>query len=286
MSIIVIILLALISQVWLLSYFYPKQIVKRINYVLTHCPEHEFPKLYPVPSKRINTIKNIYLVVNWLFVFFGLGLIFYYAYVVTDFKQYLNILDDLPLLFGIVQFLPLFILEILGHKHLKLMRKQYSQSNRKAALQPRRVFNFVSPYHVGLVVFTYIIFIFFELYLSDFTFNRDASIKIATVTLVNVLFTILAMANLYGKKRDPYQDEHERNKQTAFVFTSFVFISIFMTIYLMMHSWVNVYELNYVEILINSLYFQVLALFSIGALLGRLKIEQINFNVYKAQVNN
>ena len=101
---------------------------------------------------------------------------------------------------------------------------------------------------------------------------------------MNILFIAIGMANLYGKKRDPYQGTEERNKQTKFVFESFVFISIFMTIYLMMHSWANIYELNNLEVLINSLYFQVLALFSIGALLGRFKISEMNFDVYKADI--
>lgn len=282
MSISIILLLVVISQVWLLSYFYPKQVVKRINYVLTHCSEQDYPKLYPVTSERINTIKFIYQALNYLLILIGAGLILYFTYFVPDYRKHINILDDLPLLFGIVQFMPLFILELLGYKHLKLMRQQNTQTSRKAGLQPRLLFNFVSPVYLALAVLTYISFIIYELFLCNFVLNFDAAIKIGTVTLTNIMFIILAMANLYGKKRDPYQGTEERNKQTKFVFESFVFISIFMTIYLMMHSWVNVYELNNLEVLINSLYFQVLALFSIGALLGRFKISKMNFNVYKA----
>lgn len=282
MSISIILLLVVISQVWLLSYFYPKQVIKRINYVLTHCPEHDFPKLYPVPPERINTIKFVYQALNYLLILIGVGLVIYFSYIVPDYKKHINILDDLPLLFGIVQFMPLFILELLGYKHLKLMRQQNTQKNRKAELQPRLLFNFVSPLYLMLAVLTYISFVIYELVLCNFVLNFDAAIKIGTVTLTNIMFIAISMVNLYGKKRDPYQGNEERNKQTKFVLESFVFISIFMTIYLMLHSWVNIYELNNLEVLINSLYFQVLALFSIGALLGRLKVEKINFDVYRA----
>lgn len=282
MSMSIILLLVVISQVWLLSYFYPKQVVKRINYVLTHCPEQDYPKLYPVPAKRIHTIKLVYQTMNYLFMMIGAGLILYFTYIVPDYRAHINILDDLPLLFGIAQFIPLFILELLGYKHLKLMRQQNTQTNRTAELQPRLLFNFVSPFYLALAVLTYLSFIIYELFLCDFILNVDAAIKIGTVTLTNIMFIAIGMANLYGKKRDPYQENTDRNKQTKFVLESFVFISIFMTIYLMMHSWVNIYELNILEVLINSLYFQVLALFSIGALLGRFKVNELNLNVYKA----
>jgi hypothetical protein len=282
MSITFIILLVLICQVWLLSYFYPKQVVKRINYVLTHCPENDYPKLYFVSSERIITIKHTYQILNYVLIFIGLGLIFYFSFIVSDYNKYINILDDLPLLFGIAQFVPLFILEILGYKHLKLMRQQQTQTTRKAELQPRHLFNFIPRYQVILAVLTYVSFIIYELVISNFTLNTDAVIKIGTVTMVNIMFTAIGMANLYGKKRDPYQENNERNKQTKFVLQSLLFISIFMTIYLMVHSWVNMYELNYVEVLIDSLYFQILALFSIGALIGRNKIDDMNFDVYKA----
>lgn len=282
MSMSIILLIVLVSQVWLLSYYYPKQVVKRINYVLTHCPEQDYPKLYPVPSERINTIKFVYQALNYLLIIIGAGLILYFTYMVPDYKKHINILDDLPLLFGMVQFMPLFILELLGYKHLKLMRQQNTQTSRTAELQPRLLFNFISPWHLILAVLTYISFIIYELFLCNFVLNFDAAIKIGTVTLTNIMFIAIGMANLYGKKRDPYQGNNERNKQTKFVLESFVFISIFMTIYLMMHSWVNIYELNNLEVLINSLYFQVLALFSIGALLGRFKVNELDFDVYKA----
>lgn len=276
------ILLVLISQVWLLSYFYPKQVVKRINFVLNNCPELDYPKLYPISSERINVIKSIYQVFNYFFMAAGIALILYFTLIVDDYSKHINILDDLPLLFGIAQFLPLFLLELIGHKHLKLMHQKNTQTSRKAELEPRRLFSFISPLYIVLAVLTYLSFITYELFLSNFTFNLDTTIKIGSITFVNIMFIALAITNLYGKKRDPYQENNERNKQTKFALESFIFISIFMTIYLMMHSWVNIYEFNNLEVLINSLYFQVLALFSIGAILGRLKVEKINFEVYKA----
>ncbi|MCO4800123.1 MAG: hypothetical protein KC484_12970 [Colwelliaceae bacterium] len=281
MTISVMILLVLMCQIWFLSYFYPKQVIRRIDYVLTHCPESEYPKLYPISVDRINTIKLVFKYLNHFFALIGIFLLSYFLFIVPDYREHLNILDDLPLLYGMSQFIPLFILEVLGFKHLKLMRQQNTQTSRKADLQPRRLFDFIHPIHLLLAVFTYIGFVLFELFISNFSINLDVGIKIGTITLVNIMFIVLGMANLYGKRRDPYIENVERNKQTKFVLQSLLFTSIFVSIYLMLHSWVNINELNYLEVLINSLYFQVLALFSIGALLGRFKIEEMNFDAYK-----
>lgn len=281
MSISIVILLTLLSQIWFLSFFYPKKIIARLDFVLKHCPEKDYPKLYPVSADRIKTIRDIYQYANHFLIVVGLALLAYFIFIVPDFKRHLNILDDIPLLFGMAQFFPLFILELLGFKHLKLMRENNTATSRKAVLLPRRLFNFISPLQLCFAIFIYIAFVLFELFIHDFVLTFDASIKLATVSLVNILFIGLGMANLFGKKRDPYQDNNERNKQTKFVLQSLLFISIFMSIYLMAHSLVNIYELNYVEVMINSLYFQVIALFSVGALIGRLNVEKMNFDVYK-----
>lgn len=281
MLITILICLVLISQIWFLSYYYPKQVVRRIDFVLTHCPENEYPKLYPISIERIKTIKLGYQYVNHLIAFVGILIFLYFTLAVTDLNNYLNILDDIPLLFGMVQFIPLFILELLGYKHLKLMRQQNTQTNRKAELQPRRLFQFISPIYVFIAFAVYFGFIFFELYISNFTLTFDTIIKLTAVSLVNVMFIVLALKNLYGKKCDPYLDTHERNKQTKFVLQSITFVSIFVSCFLIAHSWVNIYQYNLAEILINSLYFQMIALFSISSLLGRFKIEEINFDVYK-----
>jgi predicted small integral membrane protein len=50
----------------------------------------------------------------------------------------------------------------------------------------------------------------------------------------------------------------------------------------MANTAVDVYQLGYMEIIINSIYFQVIAFVGIGGMLRTLKIETIDFDVYKA----
>lgn len=276
------IMLTVICQVWLISYFYPKKIVKRMNYILENFPENQYPKLYPISEKKLNGLKQKYIWFNHVLMIVGIMIILYFTLFVDDYSQYMNKFDDLPLLFGIAQFIPLFMLEIFGLKHLKKMREQFNNSQRQATLQPRRVFDYIAPKYIYLAVFAYVSFILFELGLNQFTFTADVIVKLTSLTLANLLFIGISAANLYGKKKDPYQNEIDRTKQIKFSLKSFTFISIFMSIYLLFHSLVNIYDFNLLEILINSLYFQLIALFSTGAILNCYKVEKLNFDGYKS----
>jgi len=281
----ILIFIVILSQIWLLSYLYPSVVTRRIDYVLTHYPKSEYPKLYPVSVDTIKLIKNGYLLLNYLCIAIGLWLVFNFGVLPDDPTENLNILDDIPLLYGLLQYIPVILLEVVCFKQLKMMRELYKKNNRKAQLHPRKLSDYIHPGYLVLTAITYLGFIFLELMLNDFLFWSDAGIKIATVTLVNVLFIGLAAQNIYGKKRDPFQHNADRFKQTKFTIQTFVFISIFVTIFLVAHSWVNANNHQYAEVLINSLYFQCIALFSINALLGRFKIEELDFNVYKADTS-
>ncbi|XQW86097.1 hypothetical protein ACOYR1_04995 [Thalassotalea piscium] len=281
MLITMLLLMLFCSQIGLLSYYYPKKITQRIDFVLSHYPADEYPKLYPVCPEKIIRIKNQYLWLNYLCIVIGIGLIINYGIIPEDYKTHLNVLDDIPLLYGMIQYLPIIFLEVLCYKQLKLMRELYQQSSRSAELQPRRLSDYISTSYIILAVVVYLSFIAFEFAINNFSFTQDFIIKLAAVTLANTLFIVMAAVNIYGKKRDPFQSVENRFKQTKFSIASFVFISIFMNLYLMMHSWVNIYQYNYAEIMINTLYFQIIALFMLTTLLNSFKVEEINFESYK-----
>ncbi|GLX76951.1 hypothetical protein tinsulaeT_02910 [Thalassotalea insulae] len=285
MAISIIIFAVFISQIWLLSYYYPKQVTSRISYVLEHYTPQEYPKLYPEPPEKILKIKATYLRLNYLGILIGLIIVSYFGFIVEDFNNHLNVLDDIPLLYGMLQYTPVIYLELRGRQQLKLMRKLNKITNRSAELQPRRLFNYIEKKYLVFAVSVYLIFVIFTLITSQFTFNAELGIKLVTVTGINILFIMLGAQNLYGKKRDPLQNHEDREKQIQFTLQSFVFISIFMTIYIMAHSWLNQHQLNYVEIIVNSLYFQVIAIYSLGLLIKRFNIKNVNFDAYRENHN-
>lgn len=280
-----ILLIVFICQIWLLSYMYPRKMMQRVDYVLAHFPRKDYPKLYPMSEEKVRTVKSVYLTLNYLCIVLGVAAIYYFGILPDDYRNNLNVLDDIPLLFGLVQYFPLVLLELLCFKQLKMMRALNTNTKRNAELQPRRITDYISATYLLLIGLTYITFIIAEWFIGGSTFSDDFAIKLASVTGANILFIFITLSNVYGKKRDPFILDSDRFKQTQFSIQTLGFISIFMTIYLMVHSFVNVYQYNYLEVVINSLYFQIIALYTLRSLLGRFNIEQINFDVYKADAN-
>jgi len=271
-----------LSQIILISYYYPKQIIKRVDGVLKNFPPEIYPKLYPVPVEKVIASKTSYKLLNNIIIVIGLVLLTIHLYISADYVGNKKVAEGLPLMFGMVQFIPFMLLEVSGCRQFKLMRKANKSTSRTADLTPRHLFNYVSPLSVVLAVVLLLAFVSFDLYINNFTITSDLIIKVLTLCLVHALFIGLAIWHLTGKRLDPHQSIEDRSNQTEFSLQSMVSVSIFLSLFLMANSAVDVYQLYSLEIIINTLYFQVIAFFSIGGMLKKTHIDKINFDVYKA----
>jgi len=271
-----------LSQIILISYYYPKQIIKRIEAVLKNFPPENYPKLYPESVDKVNAAKSRYKLLNQIIIFIGLGLLGLHAFMSADYDGNQKFAEGLPLMFGMVQFIPFMLIEVSGCRQFKLMRKANKSTSRTADLTPRHLFNYVSPFSVVSAITFLFGFILFDLYINDFTVTSDFIIKVLTLCLVHALIIGLAIWHLTGKRLDPHQATKDRSNQTEFSLQSMVTASIFLSIFLMANSAVDVYQLYTLEILINTIYFQVIAFLGIGGMLRTMRVDNINFDVYKA----
>jgi hypothetical protein len=209
-----------------------------------------------------------------------------YALMSAGYDDNQKFAEGLPLMFGMVQFIPFMLLEISGCRQFKLMRKANKSTSRSAGLAPRKLFDYVSPLSVILAVVLIFAFIFFDLYINDFVFTSDIIIRIIALCLVHGLFIGLTIKQLTGKRLDPHQAVKDRSQQTEFSLQSMVSVSMFLSLFLIANSAVEFYQLSYLEIIINSIYFQVIAFFGIGGMLRTIRLDNINFDVYKADFAN
>ncbi len=155
-------------------------------------------------------------------------------------------------------------------------------TTRMAALQPRRLFDFISPATLGFAILVYVAFVAFVLYMRQFDYPWFGGYgNIFGLTATNLLFAGIIIWNIYGKKRDPYQAHKDRLRQIEFTVKSLVFISIAATIFIVINVILHAFELRYLNSIVMSLYFQVIGIASIGTALRTLRIEDINFEVYK-----
>jgi hypothetical protein len=271
-----------LSQIILISYYYPKQIINRIDGVLKKFPPEDYPKLYPESTEKVIAAKIRYKFLNQIILIIGLILMGVHALMSTDYDSNQKFAEGLPLMFGMVQFIPFMLLEISGCRQFKLMRKANRSTSRSAGLAPRKLFDYVSPVAVISAVVLVLAYILFDLYVNDFIFTHDIMIKILTLSLVHALFIGLTIWHLTGKRLDPYQAIKDRSQQTEFSLQSMVSVSMFLSLFLIANSAVDFYQLGYLEIIINSIYFQVIAFLGIGGMLKTIRLDNINFDVYKA----
>jgi len=278
-----------ISQIFLISYHYPKKTYERNLYVLRKYPAEAYPKLYrhskfADPGKAVHRTIRRYLYANITIAVLGLGLLTAMAasdYAPRDIKENEQIM--FILLFFMVQTLPYMLLEISTHNWLKNMRNLAKNSTRKADLSPRKLFDFVPPLYLGAAILAFVIWAIYYLYNKGFTSPWDWQTysTIVFMTSINIVFISLGYKFLRGKKLDPHQSYKDQRQLIKTTLRVFVFASILMSVQLVVFDAINQNGWDMYEPIAMSIYFQVVIIFGVGQILRMFKIEDIDFDVYK-----
>lgn len=278
--------LAFLGQIFWISIYYPEKLLTRVNYVLDRYPPSEYPRLYP---------KSVayYRIAMWLFKWTtrsiaALGLLIFIALLfVVDHSTFADdgyISEFWPMVYAAIQFLPILVLELAEAGQFKLMRHNHSASVRKADLRRRRLFDFLSPKKLTLVVFLFLTAIFFDLHVHDYVIDlgHDSMQRALVLTATNLFFVLVGILILFGKKKDPFQAPQDRARQINAELGPLCWTSMALSLFFIIAAADDVYAMDQYDALIMSLYFQVLIVFSIGTMLRNYKVEDINFEVYRA----
>jgi hypothetical protein len=270
-----------LSQILLASFYFPRKILSRVRSVIDQYPPSKYPKLYSKPIEYYEKGQRNYRKMNQIILVVGFMLMF--AIGLWDYSSDGWINQIIPFAFFMVQAIPLVLMEISENTLFKLMRKADMRKRRKAELQPRRLFDFISPAIVGVAIFMNVACIWFYLYRDQYEFHWGSDAFVISITLIamNALFAVIIFRNLYGKKLDPHQAGKDRIRQIGVTVKSLVFMSIGASVFIMMQAGINEFDLDYLEPSIMSLYLQFTMLIGLGAVLRKLRIENINFDVYR-----
>ncbi|MDE2701028.1 MAG: hypothetical protein OXI23_19325 [Gemmatimonadota bacterium] len=264
-----------LSQILLISFYFPRKMLKRISYVFATYPPPQYPRLYPEPIEYYEKAQRNYRNLNVAVLLVGLSLL---AVFIGDSRSGEWDMGNFVFPYFMIQFFPMMLLEIRSFKYYRLMRKADSRTTRKAELQPRRLFDFISPTMIGLALFVYFAFIALILYIRQFDFPWFGGYwNIVGVTAGNVFFAAIVAWNMYGKKRDPYQAYEDRKRQIELVVQQMVFMSIAATTFMAIEVVLASLDLRDLQPTVMSLYFQLIAVIC----LRTLRIDNINFAVYK-----
>lgn len=273
-----------ISQIFFISFYYPKEILNRLNFVINKYPPNKYPRLYIKPLDIYKSKQRSYKIVNQLIMIIGILILI--AIGIWDYLSEGYIDQIFILIYFMIQILPLVILEYSGFAYFKLMRKADLRTTRRAELNPRRLFNFISPPILGFAIFLIIacVFIFYSMHQFKFHPSNDTFVITITLILSNLLYAGIIYWNINGKKINPYQATKDRINQIEVTVKSLVFMSIAASLFLIINGIVENYNLEYLESALMSIYLQLIIFIGLGTILRNLRPENIDFEVYKEEI--
>ncbi len=277
--------IAFLGQIFVISWYFPEKLLKRMRYVMDTYPPEQYPKLYPSSVERYRSSQRVYKAINRVIVFVGIAILLSIIFVIdhATFADDGYISEFWPMLYGIIQFVPALGLEISEYGQMKLMRKAVVSSTRKADLRPRRLFEHVSPQLLVLAVAAYFIAVVFDLYVHDFdvSLGHDTVVRALVLGGTNIMLASLGAWMLYGKKLNPHIAYEDRSRHISASLTSFLYCSIAMSAFFLVTAADDVFDMDYLDATLLSVYFTAIVVLSLGHLLRSQPLEEMNFDVYK-----
>lgn len=274
--------LVFISQIILLSVFYANKIKKRTETFLNNYPESKYPKLYPKSAENYKKHINIYSKLNLLIFFLGVGVLYFvYSGALVGEKK---LSPWIPWGYFMIQMIPNLLLDIWGMKTNKLMKIQDDRKVKTGSLQPRKLLNIIPPLLLLAVVLIFFSFVLFVLNSDQFvlSFDNKGFASILILLVGHVSFFSFLIWRIYGAKCNPYQSEIDRDKHLKLMAKTMCFTLIGCTLFVFFAFGSNPEQKALYMPIMMSIFLQGLTIFSTGYALQKYPLDEIDFDVYKA----
>jgi hypothetical protein len=192
-------------QVLAMSVLYPARFIRYVRVQATRLPAERLAQLYPGVDLDLARERFLtqYRMLNMGIAVLGLLLlVWFFSY--TRRPDW----DDDPLIallsvYFVMQMSPLGLVAWFGFRFNRVHKRSLLEGKRRALLQRRGLFDFISPFIVFLAVFGYFLFAAFVIYIQREPFPGFA--LIGTLTLVYALEAFVVYRALYGKKSTPLE---------------------------------------------------------------------------------
>ena len=277
--------IAFLSQILLMSWYFPTRLLGRMQRVLENYPPQTYPKLYPRPVEIYRMGMGLFKYVSRFILLLGfvilLAIIFWVDH--SAFADDGFISEAWPAAYGMIQFLPLIAIEFSEFGHFKQMRKAHSSSKRVADLRRRGFADLVSPSLLGIALLMLVGAIVFDLYVHDFdvTPGHDTVQRAFVLIATNALMAAVGAWSLFGRKFNPHESAEDRMRRVSVSLKSLLLVSMALSLFIAIAAADDVFSLDAVDATVMSIYFQVCAVLSLGFMLRNIKLEEIDFDVYK-----
>lgn len=280
-----------LSQVLLISWFYPRRVIGNSKYVLQNFPPSTHPKLYPYPPEYLERWHSNIARFNLLMVVAGLliiGLILGTLLGEWDGGIFASSrkkdwVEFIVVPFFLVQFVAgLVYMNSSRLKILRAMAQAPPPRVRTTELRRRRLVDFVSPTMLVVAALTNVAFIAFVLYdyrRFELPWFKAVGV-IASVAFVFLVFSVSVGIALRAPKPDPYQAHQDRSKTIRSVVNQALAFSIAYPVLLTVWLTIRIFDPDLLEPVIASLYCQGIALALLWPTYSY-RVDKVDFDVYR-----
>lgn len=259
---------AFTAQILILSVLVPAKLIRSVRPLVTSYPPERFPQLYPHGSAGFDRTLTLYRAANAGIAVLGFSLLgWLFSYMQRpDWDD--GPVEGLVSVYFVVQAVPLCLAAWTAVRFNKALRRSLPEEKRKASLQRRGLFDFVSPSIVFLAVLSYFLFVAFVLYIQRHPFPGFAGylINIAGITLLYALMGFCVYVTLYGRKVNPLETHAERMRTIGVVVKVCVYACIVCVAFISLNFTLVLLDLQRWEPFAQSVSLVTLALLCFVAL--------------------
>jgi hypothetical protein len=260
-------------QILAMSVLYPVRVTRLVRATLANVSAERLAELYPevdVGHAHERFLAQ-YRTGNTAVTVLGLALLGWFISYMQQPDWDAGAVGAMLTGYFLVQNSPIVLLAWFTTRFNKVHRRSSPTGKRKAILQRRGLFDFVSPLTVALAVLSLLLFAAFNFYIAQGPFPGYAGpfVNIGIVTLMYALGALAIYWLLYGRKIDPLQTHADRMRMISGVANCYVWMCVLLPLLLSLSFARKLLDLPTWGPLAGSLSFLILALLLLSGFIAR-----------------
>jgi hypothetical protein len=258
-------------QILAMSVLYPSWFIRYSRRQAASIPPERLAQLYPGVDldlarerflTRYRTLNIVIAVLGLLL----LGWLFTYLQR-PDWDDGPVVIMLVTAYFLIQSVVPMGVLVWHGVTFNRAHKRSLLDSKRKADLHRRRLFDFISPFVVGLAIASYLLFAALVIYLQPFA-GIPGLVSLGAVSLAYALNAFVVYKTLYGRKPNPFETNERRTHTIGLVVKSSVYSCLACAVFLALNFTLALLELQRWEPFALSVFFVITAFLSLMGMIA------------------
>lgn len=177
-------------------------------------------------------------------------------------------------LYGLVQMLPLFLALVTAARFHEVLKRSLPPEKRKALMQPRGLFDFVSRSTVAAAVLAYFLYVGVLFYVEQRPFPGFAgvAVNLLFITLMYALMSFAVLLIIRRMSTSPLQTREERMRSVGWVVKVFVYLCIAYPVVMSLSFSLKLFEMQRLGPTLQSVHGLIIAALFFLALREQMRI--------------